>query len=100
MVNLNAAAQRAYALAVGTSTGAMKAFRLALVATGIGAAVVAIGLLIANYDKLTAAVKGFLGIKVKENLDGQIQSMECAAEIAKERGIVTRETDDYGFDGI
>lgn len=86
MVNLNAAAQRAYALAVGTSTGAMKAFRLALVATGIGAAVVAIGLLIANYDKLTAAVKGFLGIKVKENLDGQIQSMERQVEIMKARG--------------
>ena len=91
MVNLNAASQRVYALAVGTSTGALKAFRLALVATGIGAAVVAIGLLIANYDKLTAAVKGFLGIKVKENLDGQIQSMERAAEIAKERGATEAE---------
>lgn len=98
MVNLNAAAQRAYALAVGTSTGAMKAFRLALVATGIGAAVVAIGLLIANFDKLTAAVKGFLGIKVKENLDGQIQSMERAAEIAKERGATEAEVFAMEFD--
>jgi len=91
MVNLNAAAQRVYALAVGTSTGALKAFRIALVSTGIGAAVVAIGLLIANFDKLTAAVKGFLGIKVKENLDGQIKSMERAAEIAKERGATEAE---------
>jgi hypothetical protein len=98
MVNLNAAAQRAYALAVGTSTGAMKAFRLALIATGIGAAVVAIGLLIANFDKLTAAVKGFLGIKVKENLDGQIQSMERAAEIAKERGATEAEVFAMEFD--
>jgi hypothetical protein len=98
MVNLNAAAQRAYALAVGTSTGAMKAFRLALVATGIGAAVVAIGLLIANFDKLTSAVKGFLGIKVKENLDGQIQSMERAAEIAKERGATEAEVFAMEFD--
>jgi hypothetical protein len=98
MVNLNAAAQRAYALAVGTSTGAMKAFRLALIATGIGAAVVAIGLLIANFDKLTAAVKGFLGIKVKENLDGQIQSMERAAEIAKERGATEAEVFVMEFD--
>jgi hypothetical protein len=98
MVNLNAAAQRAYALAVGTSTGAMKAFRLALVATGIGAAVVAIGLLIANFDKLTAAVKGFLGIKVKENIDEQIQSMERAAEIAKERGATEAEVFAMEFD--
>ena len=43
MVNLNAAAQRAYALAVGTSTGALRAFRIALVTTGIGAVVVALG---------------------------------------------------------
>jgi hypothetical protein len=86
MVNLNAAAQRAYALSVGTSTGALKLFRLALVATGIGAAVVALGLLIANFDKLTAAVKKFIGIPVKENLDGQIKSMERMAELAKERG--------------
>jgi len=76
----------------------MKAFRLALVATGIGAAVVAIGLLIANFDKLTAAVKGFLGIKVKENLDGQIQSMERAAEIAKERGATEAEVFAMEFD--
>jgi hypothetical protein len=98
MVNLNAAAQRAYALAVGTSTGAMKAFRLALIATGIGAAVVAIGLLIANFDKLTAAVKGFLGIKVKENLDEQIKLMERAAEIAKERGATEAEVFAMEFD--
>jgi len=86
MVNLNAVAQRVYAVAVGTSSGALKLFRIALVSTGIGAAVVAIGLLIANFDKLTAAVQKFLGMPVKENLDGQIKSMERMAELAKERG--------------
>jgi hypothetical protein len=88
MVNLNVVAQRAYALAVGTSTGAMKAFRLALVATGIGAAVVAIGLLIENFDKLTGAVKRFLGIKTESNkaiADGT-QAMEREIEILKARG--------------
>ncbi len=50
-------AKLAYAAAVGTATGATKAFRLALIATGIGAAVVAIGLLVANWDKLTAAIQ-------------------------------------------
>lgn len=39
-----AIAQRVYAVAVGTSTGAMKAFRVALLATGIGAFVVLLGL--------------------------------------------------------
>jgi hypothetical protein len=57
-----AAAQALYAVAVGTSTGAMKAFRIALLATGIGAAVAAIGLLVAKWDELTAAVRRFLNL--------------------------------------
>ena len=54
MVNLNAAAQRAYALAVGTSTGALKAFRIALVTTGIGAVVVALGFAIEALMRFTS----------------------------------------------
>jgi hypothetical protein len=50
----------AYNLVVGTSTGALKLFRLALIATGIGAAVVAVGMLVANWDKLTGAVMKFV----------------------------------------
>ena len=53
---LAAAWQYAYTTAVGTSTGAMKLFRLALISTGIGALVVGIGLLIANFDKVKKAV--------------------------------------------
>lgn len=48
--------QKVMSFAVGTSTGAMKAFRLALIGTGIGAVVVALGLLIANFDKVKNAV--------------------------------------------
>lgn len=44
------------ATATGGATTAMKLFRLALIATGIGAIVVAVGLLIANFDKVSAAV--------------------------------------------
>jgi hypothetical protein len=55
--NLLTAATAAYSVAVGTSTGALRVFRLALIATGIGAIVVLIGLLIANFDKVTGAVK-------------------------------------------
>jgi hypothetical protein len=57
-----AAAQALYATAVGASTGAMKAFRIALFATGIGAAVAAVGLLVAKWDELTAAVRRFLNL--------------------------------------
>jgi hypothetical protein len=44
------------AAATTTSTTAMKLFRLALISTGIGALVVGLGLLIANWDKVTEAV--------------------------------------------
>ena len=49
-------AQKMYTAVVGLSTGGMKLFKLALVATGIGALVVGIGLLIANFDKVKKVV--------------------------------------------
>jgi len=45
-------AQGLYTTVVGTSTGAMKIFRIALASTGIGLLIAGIGLLIANFDKL------------------------------------------------
>ena len=45
---------------VGTSTGAMKAFRIALAATGVGLLVIGLGLLIANFDKVKKAVLAFI----------------------------------------
>jgi hypothetical protein len=59
------------ATATGGATTAMKLFRLALISTGIGAIVVGIGLLIANFDKIAAAtMKAYaqfdkLGPKIK-----------------------------------
>jgi hypothetical protein len=47
----------AYATVVGTTTGGLKLLRLALISTGIGAIIVGLGLLIANFDKVTMAVK-------------------------------------------
>lgn len=54
--NIMTGAQTAYTAVVGTSTGALKLFKLALVATGIGAIIVLIGLLIANFEKVTEVV--------------------------------------------
>lgn len=57
--------QKVMAFATGTSTGALKIFRLALISTGIGALVVGIGLLIANFDKVKEAVFKFIpGLKI------------------------------------
>ncbi len=49
-------AQKMYTAVVGASTGGMKLFRIALASTGIGAIVVGLGLLIANFDKVKKAV--------------------------------------------
>lgn len=50
--------QKLYNLAVGNGSKAMKIFRGALLATGIGALVIGVGLLIANFDKLRKMVSG------------------------------------------
>jgi len=55
-LKLNAIGQRAYAIAVGTSTGAMKAFRIALVATVIGGILIALIAIATNWDKISAAI--------------------------------------------
>jgi len=51
-----ATAQTGVAVSTGVASNAMKLFRIALIATGIGAIVVLVGLLIANFDKVTQAV--------------------------------------------
>jgi hypothetical protein len=51
--------------ATGGATTAMKLFRLALIATGIGAIIVLVGLLIANFDKVTKVVRTLSGYVIK-----------------------------------
>lgn len=62
-----AGAQKAYNAVVGQSTGVLKGFRVALAATGVGALVVGIGLLISNFetviDWVGNAVEAFGGLK-------------------------------------
>lgn len=52
------AAQKAYNVVVGTSTGVLKAFRVALAATGVGALVAGLGVLIAYFDDIKDAING------------------------------------------
>jgi hypothetical protein len=53
------------ATVTGGATTAMKLFRVALIATGIGAIVVLVGLLIANFDKVTKVVTTLSGYLIK-----------------------------------
>lgn len=60
MMRTNAIATGAYNTILGTTTGALKLFRVALAATGIGLAVVAVGALVANFDAFKKAILGFI----------------------------------------
>src|SRR3990172_1337760 len=57
---------------IGTSTGAIKAFRIALAATGIGLVVIGLGYLIANFEKVSKWANSFAWIK---NLGGFISGL-------------------------
>jgi hypothetical protein len=68
-----AVAQRAYGLAVGQSTGFLKAFRIALLATGVGALAVGLIALINNFDKVKAALQNSIpGFKSVSNAIGNV----------------------------
>ena len=56
-LGFNVVMQKAYTLAVGESTGAMKLFRLALISTGIGAFVVLLGAAVSAFMKWSESSK-------------------------------------------
>ena len=74
------ATQKLFTGSINTTTVAFKGLKTAIIATGIGALVVAIGLLIANFDKLKGAING-VSKEQKDALDDQ----EKAVDLAKER---------------
>jgi hypothetical protein len=76
--NAYAASQRVIALAVGTSTGAMKAFKLALLATGVGALIVGLGFLVAKLSEVNKTSK--------ETAESQKNLAEFNKEVASSAG--------------
>lgn len=83
MTNLNTAAQTAYTFVVGTSTGALKLFRIALASTGIGLIIIAIGELIAHWEDLTK----WIG-KSTEAADKHAAATKADTEAMKEQSKV------------
>ena len=73
-----AKAKLLYASATQGATAAMTAFRLAMVALGIGAFIVAIGFLVANWDKLKTSIFG-----VTKTLDDYIASKEKSLALSQ-----------------
>jgi len=68
----NVVAQRAYTLVVGQSTGATKAFKIALASTGIGLIIIALGTLIANWKEVSSwiGITGEKLDKIKDTFSG------------------------------
>jgi hypothetical protein len=76
-------AQKLYTFAVGSSTGALKVMRLALVATGVGALIVAVGFLIEKivaWSSSTADAE-----KANDKLNATIDAQANAMDRAKDR---------------
>jgi hypothetical protein len=85
-------AKALYTAAIAGATGATRAFTAALVATGIGAVVVAIGLLIANWDKLIAVLsKGEQRLKAINDAFDKSKIAADRASIAREQEIALLE---------
>ena len=74
---------------VGGTTGALRAFRIALISTGIGAIIVGLGLLIANFDKLKKA----LGFTNKELDTTKKKLKEVGAEAKADTIVMSRYRD-------
>jgi hypothetical protein len=66
-LQLKTAWEKIYAGAVGTSTGAMKSLRVAMLSTGIGALIIGVAALIANWDKLKNAISSQTGAQKLSN---------------------------------
>lgn len=87
-IQLRTAYEKAYTAVVGQSTGALKVFKIALAATGIGAVIALVGTLIANFDDLKAAIFGTneAADAMRETMDAYRQGAESAIQSTTEVG--------------
>lgn len=72
--------QKAYNVVIGSSTGALKGFKLALASTGIGALILALGYLITNFDKLKGSMSK--GLTTAKNFETSTSRQAQAARDA------------------
>ena len=86
------AVQKAYTFVMGTSSGALKVFKLALIGTGIGAIVIALVALIANFGKVKDAVMKLIpGLKSVGDFFGKI--IDAVTDFVGVTSDATREMD-------
>lgn len=89
-----AAAQGTYNTVIGTSTGLMKAARIAMLAIPIVAIVAGLVALVANWESVTRAVKDFIGVNqeaaeatAEENRAMAEQSKKAAEQFRRQRDL-------------
>jgi hypothetical protein len=99
---LQAGAQKAMNVALGDGTKASKLFRGALLATGVGALVVGVGLLVENFDDLAKMITGvsdeqaILNEHIDDYKSGAVEAItktnevEAAFRLA-EKGVISKE---------
>ncbi len=78
------------------STLATKAFRVALISTGIGAIVVALGMLIANFGAITDALMDFIGVSSEASKEAE-KMAEASTKALKEQELQL-ELNGYKYD--
>lgn len=89
---------RRLGIAIKGAAAGMNGLKAALISTGIGAAVVAVGALAANWDKVTTAVKKFVGASddTINNIAAQNQKIkEQTDRINELRGEIAKANDEY-----
>jgi len=107
-IQLRTAYEKAYTAVVGQSTGALKVFKIALAATGIGAVIALVGTLIANFDSLkdrifgtseaTRAMAATMDAYKQGAQDAIVQTTEVgnAFELAR-KGVISKEEALYTY---
>ena len=78
----------------------LKGTRTALIATGVGAFIVALGVIVAYWDEIADAIKGTtenletqltLTKSIQSNLDVQLKTLDKRIELGKKQGLVNEE---------
>lgn len=91
------AAQRVFAVVVGTSTGALKAFKIALASTGVGLLIIGLGLLISKISEWVGSTESATEAQerlkvaldaVNDSLEDNLQALSTQAQ--KEEQILRR----------
>jgi hypothetical protein len=97
-IQLRTTYEKIYAQVVGNSTGAMKGLKVALAATGVGALVIGLGLLITNFDKVMDSIGGVS--QRQKDLNATMDAYKSAATDATMQTNKVKNSFDLAKEGV